>query len=83
MASFTKMCAELRASTATGTKEAVSCLLNKLEEQFEAFKQECLAEGKNDEQAAMIDLYDSMAGELNGVKSETSDWLKDQEQKEE
>ena len=86
MASFTKMCAELRASTATGTKEAVSCLLNKLEEQFEGFKQahvECLAETDEEQHPAMIELYNSLAGELNGVKSETSDWLKDQEEKEE
>ena len=85
MASFTKMCAELRASTATGTKEAVSGLLSRLEDQFELFKQahvECLSEADENQQEALIELYNELATELAGVKSETTDWLKEQEEKE-
>ena len=69
---------------ASGTKDAVSDLLKKAEDQFVQFKDahvESLSEVTDEEQKAiLLENYESYATEFNGVKDETNTWLQQREE---
>ena len=74
-----KLFSELRAAMASDTKDVVSDLLKKAEDQMSHFKQaqeECLAEMTDEEQKqALMDSYSTMASAYNDFKEDGDEWL--------